>query len=105
MCGIGELAGYLTYGRYIPDSEMMPFLDKHLNDYELNDVSWRTGNKMLYTPKDGPYIASCKGPLSSWNVQDYGRIFWWSKSSKRLNAYFNVLPKPPKKSARKLTDL
>ena len=97
-----ELAGRNAFGKFLSDEEILPFLEKHLKEYQVNDSSWRDGNKMLWNI-DLPYIA--RTPLISffarWYIQDYGRIPKSSKADKIITDYFNLLPKPPKRSLLK----
>jgi len=99
---ISEPVSRNTYGKFLSDKEVLPFLEKHLKEYQVNDSSWRDGNKMLWNI-DLPYIA--RTPLISffarWYINDYGRIPKWSKADKMITDYFNALPKPPKRSLLK----
>lgn len=94
---IGELSALSVYGKILSDKELVPFLEKHLGDYTINNFSWENKNKMLYS-FNLPYIAERKSSfMVGWHIEDYGQVPRWSKASKIINDYFNNLPKPPLK--------
>ena len=102
---VGEGAGLLTYGKYLSDKESIPFLEKHLNKYSINSISWESGKKMLGEYENNlPYIAEQRQSFfASWHIEGYGQISRWSEASKMIDNYFDSLDKPPLKA--KLSDL
>jgi len=96
-----ECVGRIIFGRFLYNKEVLPFLEKHLQEYRLNKTSWQDGKKCLFN-MTLPYIAATPLNLfTRWYIQDYGRIPKWSKADKMITDYFNALPKPPKRSLLK----
>jgi len=87
-----------VFGRELPDSETVPFLEQHLKDYTLNDITWKSGGKMLYGMGHLPFIAQTSkgmfGQRPQWYVNDYGMIPKNSKAEKMINDHWDTLPKP-----------
>lgn len=99
---IGELTSRSIYGRYLSDEEVIPYLERHLENYSINEVSY---NKMLSGHQHSlPFIAERNLSFAtSWYISEYGQILRWSKASKLLDEHFNRLYKPSVKKT--LADL
>jgi len=78
-----EFATRSTYGGFIPDSEIGPFLERHWDEMELNELN-RKG-ELFYIPGKAPFIASHWSLFSKWHVYGEGVVPRWSKWSKKLD--------------------
>jgi hypothetical protein len=78
ILGIFELSGRSVYGRFLPDSETLPFLEKHQNEYVSNGAS----DNMIYGLRI-PFIGTVAiDPFCKWYIRDHGRISRWSEAHK-----------------------
>lgn len=92
---ISELIHLWVFGRLLPDSQVVSFLDHYLNDYVPNDFT-RGTMIVSHANFNLPYIAKSKGVLwplflTKYHLQDYGCVSRWSNQSKRLDAKFASL--------------
>ena len=94
---IEESAHRMTYGKILPDTETIPFLEKNLNEYKLNPY-----NEKILSRGREPYISISPSVRCKWYIEDYGVITRWSKASKMLDEYYETVPKH---SQKKLSDL
>ena len=81
ILGIFELAARQVYGRFLPDSEVLPFIERNRNKYISNGA-----NDGLIYGLSIPFIAKSPfDPFSKWYINDVGRISRWSMASKMVD--------------------
>jgi hypothetical protein len=79
-----ELSSRMVYGRYLPDSETLPYLEKNENQYMANGTS-----QGLIHGFRIPYIgAMALDPFSKWHIHGIGRIPRWSKAHKVVEGLY-----------------
>ena len=85
-----------VYGKFIEDSDLEVFLQKHLSTYELNEYD-KPKYEMLYS-FGLPYISRHTGLRWNWYIQNYGRVRSSSRLSKVIDKYWMSLPRPKEKT-------
>lgn len=91
---IFEISSRSVYGASIPEEQLDLFFNRYFDEYKetLNEKGFFYGSYSM------PFIARATSPLCSWYISGYGRIYRWSKWSKKLNEVASHRVKPKKKN-------
>lgn len=82
-------AMFYVYGKPIKEKTLDYFLDKHLNDYGINNFA----DGKMFCGSDLPYISSVYCFSRWWYIEDQGLVPPWSKWNKILNDRYSELEK------------
>lgn len=124
MGGVPFFATRKVYGKPIKDQDLIPFLDKWLDKYTVDEES-KEKPHMLFAPyatfdnsdpnrpkqiaitEDLPFISKLGGikwPVTYY-INNYGTVYAWSKSSARIKAKFEELTKAKWKDKKSIKEL